>query len=469
MNNTRLSNFSQTTDLSMTPDKNKMRSSIWNVAAASLTLLMSMVLYEQVFANELPSRDTNRTPTDLPLISMSSFQYAGGFRLPQGQFGDGDNSSHSYSPGPIAYNPVNRSLFTVSHAYEQGIGEFAIPEIISSTDINQFNTATVLQDFRSFHEEGEAPTGIDNYFLVTGMELVRNKLVVNFINWYDASGGETDTTAVFQNPENLAESDIVGPFQLNGAAHAAGWFTPIPSEWQSELGGDYIAGHAHGSISSRLSIGPPAHVLNSVDVTDSTTGSAVSALPVIDFSLSNPLYDTSIYDFPATDSYSDIAYNVDGRNRLWTQISGASYGFIVPGTSTYMTLGYAGGFYSGLGYKITQTDGNACGGPCSYDPDDNYNHYWLWDVSDMVKVKNGELAPSDVRPYEYGILDTPVSSARIKGAAYDAINKRLFLSLKNGDTLPTYSRPPLILVYSNNGPYSVKPPLMVPQTMLLLE
>ena len=224
---------------------------------------------------------------------------------------------------------------------------------------------------------------------------------------------------MFQNPKNLAESEIIGPFQLDGAAHAAGWLTPIPREWQSELGGDYIAGHAHGSIASRLSIGPPAHVLDVADVTDANTGAAVPTLPVIDFSLSNPLYDTSIYDFPATTSYSAIAYNEDGRNRLWTQISGASYGFIVPGTGTYMTLGYAGGFNSGLGYKITQTDGNVCGGPCSYDPDDNYNHYWLWKVSDMIKVKNGDLLASDVRPYEYGILDTPISSARIKGAAYD--------------------------------------------------
>jgi hypothetical protein len=396
---------------------------------------------QQTFAEE--ATDTEA----LPLISFTAVTYSGGFRLPTGKFGAGDNSSHSYSPGPIAYNPENHSLFTVSHSYEQGIGEFAIPEVSRSTDSEDFDTATVLQNFRPFHSAGSAPTGIDNYFLVTGLSLANNKLLVNFINWYDASGQETDTTAVFQTPSDLAETEIVGPFQLNGAAHAAGWLTPIPNEWQAALGGNHIAGHAHGSIVSRLSVGPPAHVLDVNDLTSASAGAPITTTPVLDFSLAMPLYDKSLYDLTTT-PYSEVAYNDDGRNRLWTRISGASYGFIIPNTGTYMTLGYAGGFYSKLGYKITQTNGNVCGGPCSYDPEDNYNHYWLWKVEDLVRVKNGEMLASDVRPYEYGQLDTLGNKARIKGAAYDAQTNQLYISLQNGDTIPTYARPPLILVFT---------------------
>lgn len=394
----------------------------------------------------------------LPLISLSEIQYQGGFRLPTGSFGDGPNSTHSYSPGPIAYNPTNRSLFTVSHSYEQGIGEFLIPDIVQSPDINDFNTASVLQNFRPFHQAGQPPTGIDNFFLITGLTLVNNKLLANYINWYDAAGTETDTSVVFQNPEDLANTDIVGPFQLAGAAHAAGWLSEIPAEWQAALGGDSIAGHAHGSIVSRLAVGPPAHVLNVSDFTDATTGSAIATTPVLDFNLAKPLYDTTLYDLAVT-SYDDIAYNRDGNNRLWTRITGASYGVIVPNTNTYLTVGFAGGFNSGLGYKITQTNGNVCGGPCSYDPEDIYNHYWLWKVSDMVKVKNGELEASDLRPYEYGVLDTLGLTARIKGASYDSANQRLFISLANGDPIPTYARPPLVLVYSiDPTPAVVTPP-----------
>ena len=383
---------------------------------------------------------------ELPLLSISALEYKGGFRLPEGQFGDNNLSTHSYSTGPIAFNPANNSLFTVSHDRQQGIGEFLIPTIISSDSPNDFETASVLQNFREFHQGGSALTGISNYFRITGLALANSKLVVNYINWYDAAGTETDTTVVFQTPTNLANSAIVGPFQLNGAAHAAGWLTPIPKQWQAALGADYVAGHSHGSIISRLSVGPPAHALNVDDLTNATQGAAVATTALLDFSLSQPLYDTNKYDL-ANDSVNDILYNADKQNDLWTIISGASYGFIVPNTGTYLTLGYAGGFNSGLGYKITQTDGNVCGGPCSYDPDDNYNHFWLWKVSDMVKVKNGILQPSELRPYAYGQLDTRGNIARVKGAAYDYANKRLYISLQNGDPIPTYARPPLILVY----------------------
>jgi len=409
------------------------------------------------------SDQTNNSLT-LPLVNISSVTYEGGFRLPSGQFGESNRSTHSYSTGPIAFNPANNSLYTISHDVQQGVGEFRIPKIVKSDNPRAFNTATVLQNFRPFHENGSALTGINNFFRITGMALANNKLIVNYMSWYDAPGTETDTTVVFQTPNDLANSNIIGPFQLDGAAHAAGWLTPIPQEWRNALGGDHIAGHAHGSIASRLSIGPPAHILKVSDLTSATQGQPISTFAALDFSLSAPLYDKDIYDLETT-SREDIAYNVDGQNKLWTQITGASFGMIIPGTGTYMTLGFAGGFHSGLGYKITQSDGNVCGGPCSYDPDDVYNHYWLWKVSDMVKVKNGVLAASDLRPYKYGVFDTRGNKAELKGAAYDPATKRLYVSLQRGDTLGTYARPPLILTYLIDTKVAVD--FLTPVIMLL--
>ena len=403
---------------------------------------------------------------EMPLIDISALKYRGGFRLPSAPIDDDPLATHSYSPGAIAFNPANNSLFTVSHDRHQGIGEFRIPSIVNSDDPNNFATATVLQNFRSFHEDGSALTGIDAFFRITGMTLTDSKLVVNYISWYDAPARETDTSVVFQNPSNLANSNIVGPFQLGGAAHAAGWLTPVPQEWQSLLGGNHIAGHSHGSIVSRLSVGPPAHVVNVDDFTTASTGRAVPTNALLDFSLSTPLHDTSVYNLE-TDPVEDIIYNEDGQNKLWTIISGASYGFIVPGTGTYMTLGFAGGFHSGLGYKITQTDGYLCPGPCSYDPEDNYNYYWLWKVSDMLKVKNGQAQPSDLRPYAHGQLDTRGNAAQLKGAAYDPNTKRLFVSLEQGDTIPTYDKPPLILVYSVSAGIVSNTPM--PPLELILE
>jgi hypothetical protein len=270
--------------------------------------------------------------------------------------------------------------------------------------------------------------------------------VVNYINWYDAPGTETDTTIVFKNAFNLDKSSIVGPFQIDGAAHSAGWLTPIPDYWQDKLLGTYISGYSGGSIASRLSIGPSGFILMpEIDLLNELEGGRVTAIPAVDFSVANMLYDKSIYG----DSYSNadnILYNLNLMNELWTAVSGASYGFIVPGTNTYVTLGYSGGHKSGLGYKIVQDTGRLCGGPCSKAQDDNYNYVWFWHVSDLVKVIKGEMVPYDVRPYDYGVLDT-ISKARITGATFDTESMSLYISLKDGDTVMKYPRPPLFLKY----------------------
>jgi len=272
-------------------------------------------------------------------------------------------------------------------------------------------------------------------------------LVVNYIDWYDADGGEENTSVVFKDASDLAGTDIKGPFQVEGAAHAAGWLTPIPDEWKAGFEGTYIAGHSSGSISSRLSIGPPAFVLNpeTTLLNDDVENGWVISEAVIDFNLANMLYDVAIYGEGVEASETNpILYNDNRLNDLWTIDSGAAYGFIIPGTSTYMTIGHSAGHESGLGYKIVQNNGNLCGGPCPYDADDKYNYYWLWNVSDLMKVKNGEMEAYEVRPYSYGELDTP-SSAELFGAAFDELNSRLFVSLRYGD-----DRAPLYYVYDVN-------------------
>jgi len=444
-----------------------LRSSSLIKALIAGQLVFGIVLAPIAYASDTATLLTSEEAEQMPLVNISVLKYRGGFRLPSEPFGGDALATHSFSPGPIAFNPANNSLFTVSHDRHQGIGEFRIPSIVNSDDPNNFAMASVLQNFRTFHEDGSTLTGIDAFFRINGMTLTDSKLVVNYMSWYDAPARETDTSVVIQTPSDLANSNIVGPFQLGGAAHAAGWLTPIPQEWQTLLGGDHIAGHSHGSIVSRLSVGPPAHIVNVNDLTSATAGRAVPTTAVLDFSLSTPLHDNEVYNLE-TDSVRDILYNENRQNDLWTIISGASYGFIVPGTGTYMTLGFAGGFNSGLGYKITQTDGHLCPGPCSYDPDDNYNYYWLWKVSDMLKAKSGLVEPSDLRPYAHGQLDTRGNAARLKGAAYDPAMKRLYVSLQQGDTIPTFDKPPLILVYAVDAG-SISNIVMPPLELLLEE
>jgi hypothetical protein len=157
-----------------------------------------------------------------------------------------------------------------------------------------------------------------------------------------------------------------------------------------------------------------------------------------------------LYDQQA-DGTDNILYNrVDGQNHLWTVSSSAGYAFIIPGTSTYLVLGHSAGHESGLGYKITQDTGHLCGGPCPYVANDNYNYYWLYDVNDMVSVIQGDMEPWEVRPYDYGIFDTIGNKNTLTSAYYDVDDDLLYISLKNGDPIPTYDKPPLFLAYHLN-------------------
>lgn len=381
------------------------------------------------------------------LVTAESLKYQGGFRLSSSKYGETDNARLSYSPGTIAFNSENNSLYVVGHSYEQGIAEFKIPNVVNSLDMNDFEVGdTVLQNFSNFYETERVDTGIDNFFRITGMEKIGSKLVVNYINWYDANGTETDTSIVYENADDLANSDIYGPFQIEGAAHASGWLTEIPDYFQDALGGTYLGGWASGSINSRLSIGPSGFVMTPEEnLLLSTVGGTVASTPVLDFNLDNMLYD--IDNNPdGVENTQDVLYNVELNNDLWTISSRASYGFIVPDSDTYITVGYSAGHESGLGYKITQDDGTLCGGACSVNAADKYSYFWMWKISDLIKVKSGELLPHEVRPYEYGKLDLP-SNAELTGGAFDKDNMRLYLSLAQGDTVELYSRPPIFFVY----------------------
>ena len=213
--------------------------------------------------------------------------------------------------------------------------------------------------------------------------------------------------------------------------------SPIPPEWQEELGGTHITGNSSGQpIISRLSVGPSAFVFDPFEVvgTDRTDGD-IETDALLDFSLENPLAD-------------DLS-NESGDNDVWTHLSRATYGFIAPESRTYVTLGHSGGHDSGVCYKCVQSgEDDACGGYSSNYPADNDTYYWLWDVEDLVAVKEGRMQPHEVRPYDYGRFEIPFDTNSIGGGSYDPESNRLYLTAQAADRdQGQYSNPPIIMVY----------------------
>jgi hypothetical protein len=247
--------------------------------------------------------------------------------------------------------------------------------------------------------------------------------------------------SVLDGVNNFSTATLSNQFDVEGRYRAAGWISPVPAEWQSQLGYSHIIGHSDNySILTRASLGPSAFGIDLQDVLDATTSAAIPTEAFQVYSGDNTLAAASDPQYNGTTYW-------DG-NPYWNcTTSNAGFGFIVPNTSTYIAFGTVNGRTSGIGYKITQDNGNVCAGSCPYVAADWDFYYWTFDVNDWVDVKNGTKQPHEVQVVSHGVVDLPLGKLRgaevsisIKGGAFDPVNGRLYLSVKENDE----SRAPLI-------------------------
>ncbi|WP_200238473.1 hypothetical protein [Lamprobacter modestohalophilus] len=369
-----------------------------------------------------------------PMGRKYELVYEGGIRLEAGTFG---SSRIAYSVGPIAVSEQSRTLWIAGHAHHFSVGAFELPEPVYSFQHNKLPIAKNTQPFVKINPDVKLQGKPGR---ITGLQVIGKKLWVNVAEYYDASGKNTNTTVVFDDAWDLQDSFQYGFFELKGRAHASGWMTPIPAEQVRDLGGEYVTGYASNiPINSRLSIGPTLFVWNPSEFDLTSNGVQIPATALINYSLSNPLHED--------------AYNKNGQNVLWTELSQAHIGFIPPGSQDYLVIGTSSGHESGIGYKIKQDDGRVCGGPCAYAHDDAYNYFWRYDLTDIAAVRAGTASPSSLRPVEYGIL--PVYNGRVRGAplligaAFSPETSHLYLLFGSVDgTQSEWERQPALLIYS---------------------
>lgn len=396
----------------------------FQVCLASIFLSLITRVSIAVADEIVVKRDILQMGSNFTLISK------GAFRLRAGTYGD---SRPSYSAGPIAISEKDEMLYIAGHSHHFSVGAYSINKNFGFGNIESLPIAENTHPFVKINPINQ-PQGNANR--ITGIETYGKQLFVMCDEFYDANKDNEEFLVVFEDNTNLTGTSQVGFFSLDSKSHAAGWMSEIPSPLSKELGSSYFAGSASNlPINGRLSIGPSFFTWSPFDVKNSKPlGSEILTHPLIDYSLNNPL---------AAD-----AKNETGLNNLWTELSNAVYGFISPDLQYYIVLGYSGGHESGIGYKITQDNGNLCGGYCAIDYSDYYNYYWIYSVDDIKSSLKNDVKPFEIEPVEFGKLPLLDYRYQIIGADFSRRSNLVYLSIKDLDkTQNIYESQPLIWAF----------------------
>jgi hypothetical protein len=371
------------------------------------------------------AHDISAATTD-PLLQSSDLKYLGAFRLPSGTYG---GSSFGYGGWSLAYNAANNSLFIVGHDQQQMVAEITIPQVINSSDINSLKRATVLQVF------GDASDGLLGGMKVGGLLVQQGTLYGSGYIYYDSTGSQTHSH--FQTGLDLA-SAAQGLYRVGTlkAGYVSGYMADIPASWQSLFGAPALTGNCCKSIISRTSYGPAVFAFD-----PKTLGKQdpTPATPLLYYTSTNPL---------------DWGQQSDVMNAS-TQI----FGVVFPaGTRSVLFFGK-----QGTG-PLCYGTGGECGDPAfgahGFHAYPYRAQVWAYDANDLLRVKNAQIQPWQVKPYGIWPLSFPIPGHeinRLGGVAYDVATGRIYVSKYHGD-----GTMPLIHVFQAGSVGSTSPTLSNP-------
>jgi hypothetical protein len=352
------------------------------------------------------------SPASLPRIAREHISYLGSFTLPAQ---DGNGRPLSYGGHALSVSPAGTSLFFGGHDWYQELCEVGIPASIGA------GAGAIVRPCTDVTEGTLSAAG--NYNVKLGGTLVYNgRLIVSAFEYYDADGSQVNTHGV--SGTNLTTAaDFRGWYPLEARAaprSMGGYMTVIPEEWRALLGGPALTGLCCVSILSTTSAGPAATIFDPDDV-----------------GVKNPIPGTTLLHYPLGNATTG-----DGTqsNSIFVQ-SDAVVGVAFPaGSRSILFFGRhgSGAYCYGTGAECADpVDGSK--GTHAYP----YVHQvWAYDAAELLEVKQGLKQPWEVRPYAtWRLTDMNAGGgATIRGAGYDPVTRRVFLTEGFGDT-------PLVHVY----------------------
>jgi hypothetical protein len=356
---------------------------------------------------------------------------------------------NDYNPSCIDLSPVSgRAIVSCrndSGSLSPRIAEIQIPTLYSGSTRASIPSATVTRAL--FDAVAAAPSNNDIWAggpRIQGIKCVGDKVVVNAYGDYDlgGSGSVTQTTMVLDNSSGPSPTGARGWYEFVRApgdylgARISGWIAEIPAEFQSELGGTHLMGGSSGNLksgNSRHSMGPSFYVVTltgEASITGASPPANGSEIIVNDELMNFPLGETTSLT-PESELNNWTGSSIITTDPLWTNLSECYFAFIVPNTDTYIAFGYSGGHANGIYYL---------GSYRPFNEEDIYNRYWCFKVSDLLRVKSGEILPHQVRPYETGTLPlhfdgtlNGILGRTVRGGTYDPTTKKLYITTSRND------------------------------------
>lgn len=361
------------------------------------------------------------------LISKANLEYVGGFRVPN-YYNSVDE--FSYGGAALAFNPANNSLFISGH--RNALAEIAIPSsIVNSSNLSQLATTTILQPWTNILSRvPNRLQGASDGAPLGGLLVHDGKLIGTQYAYYSGANSQ-DRSHFVVDSLNLALANVDGLFRVgNMPRNVAGYMTPIPAEWQSILGATHLTGLANVPIVSTSSSGPAVFGFNAGEITEN-----MPAIPYVRYPVNNALGD-----------YVGQANPLQNGN---TSVTGVLF---VPNSSTVLFFGKTGINYSGYGDAFEYNDPYDGGkGPHSLNGE-YASQVWAYNVNDFVRVKNGEMQPWDVKPYNVWNFSVPISFGQqaIGGVTFDPSTNRIYMTSMNADRQAMYSSLPIVQVFQLN-------------------
>lgn len=387
------------------------------------------------------------------LLNQSNLKYLGAFKVPGGLLGCDNYNDCTFSGtgggGPLAFhkdgNNGNGSLFIGGHDWAQKIAEINIPPLVNSTNIENLNRATALQNFHDITEgnlgnilAGGAHVGSETTVKNGGLMVWGSKLVGTTYIYYP---GPTQILSHYTSSLNLSTNgDFSGMYQVGeiGVARTVGgYMCKIPTGHQAAFGGPALTGQAALSVIGTTSAGPSAFVFDP----SLLVGATATAIPA-----------TSLVYYPADHKpWENIPWNPYFNTT--TEIKGIVF---PSGSDSILFFGRHGYGEYCYGDQTLNPELDGVGGLC-YDPYVSakgphmppYKYQvWAYSSTELLSVKNGLKKPWDARPYAVWNFDLPFNrgDSTIRGIDYDESTKRLYVA-QGGGEVRQYDKLPIIHVF----------------------